>query len=577
MSKEKHLDQLKEQIQTLKGDLAEREIELSAQVKKREALEKDLKQTSSFNNSRDNEKYEIEKKFKISEYNLKKVQSQLSAKSLKLDKLKIDYEKLQEISQSLKDGKTDKSDQLKEKLLQIENLERGIRSSENEISKLKQQISTLNSINSKVEDNYKKLLREKSEELDQNHQNSSQKAKEIQDLSDTVTALENHILQLKEKLNQAVSDGEHWRSKDLANQQKMEGLSRKILAKSEQLAKFKSGVAESFCSKVADLQQNLLDIGGEVSDFARFKNLFLTNFLNKFEQIKQVLSKKSLKIHSMEQENLDLVEQLKSFRKTEQQLEDKKLKIQDLHQMLAQQKQAREELKINYAEEIENIKSEMRNLNMHQENLLTEKYEIRLKNLELEKEEAAETYKHQVYTLNEQLKEEGNIYTQQRMDLESDIGEMGSKVKKVIEDNQKLQKKYAELKRKNIDLGEKLLISESKNKTQLKSLEAENMQLKYHLETLDNQVTNVGSRSREMSSKRRQTLRSIKYGNNKELHHDGQGSRHGKTTRTGHEVRNLNFKEFKSNRELGRGEDDVMKITPESLRARLMGQKFSKR
>lgn len=102
---------------------------------------------------------------------------------------------------------------------------------------------------------------------------------------------------------------------------------------------------------------------------------------------------------------------------------------------------------------------------MHQENLLTEKYEIRLKNLELEKEEAAETYKHQVYTLNEQLKEEGNIYTQQRMDLESDIGEMGSKVKKVIEDNQKLQKKYAELKRKNIDLGEKLLISESKNKT----------------------------------------------------------------------------------------------------------------
>jgi predicted RNase H-like nuclease (RuvC/YqgF family) len=94
----------------------------------------------------------------------------------------------------LKDGKTDKSDQLKEKLLQIENLERGIRSSENEISKLKQQISTLNSINSKVEDNYKKLLREKSEELDQNHQNSSQKAKEIQDLSDTVTALENHIL-----------------------------------------------------------------------------------------------------------------------------------------------------------------------------------------------------------------------------------------------------------------------------------------------------------------------------------------------------------------------------------------------
>lgn len=36
----------------------------------------------------------------------------------------------------------------------------------------------------------------------------------------------------------------------------------------------------------------------------------------------------------------------------------------------------------------------MRNLNMHQENLLTEKYEIKLKNVQLEKEELEETHKH---------------------------------------------------------------------------------------------------------------------------------------------------------------------------------------
>jgi hypothetical protein len=40
---------LKDQIQTLKGELAEKEIELSAQVKKREALEKEHKSISSFN------------------------------------------------------------------------------------------------------------------------------------------------------------------------------------------------------------------------------------------------------------------------------------------------------------------------------------------------------------------------------------------------------------------------------------------------------------------------------------------------------------------------------------------------
>jgi gas vesicle protein len=75
---------------------------------------------------------------------------------------------------------------------------------------------------------------------------------------------------------------------------------------------------------------------------------------------------------------------------------------------------------------------------MHQENLLTEKYEIKIKNLQLEKEELQETHKHQIYALNEQLSEDKSHYTSERKNLESDIGEMAMKVKKVIEDNTKL-------------------------------------------------------------------------------------------------------------------------------------------
>lgn len=74
---------------------------------------------------------------------------------------------------------------------------------------------------------------------------------------------------------------------------------------------------------------------------------------------------------------------------------------------------------------------------------------------------------------------------------------MAKKVKTLIEDNQRLSKKYSELKKTNIDIGEKLLICESKNKMQIKSLESENRQLKYHLETMDDQVKQVGSRSRD--------------------------------------------------------------------------------
>lgn len=77
------------------------------------------------------------------------------------------------------------------------------------------------------------------------------------------------------------------------------------------------------------------------------------------------------------------------------------------------------------------------------------------------------------------------------------MNEMAKKVKTLIEDNQRLSKKYSELKKTNIDIGEKLLICESKNKMQIKSLESENRQLKYHLETMDDQVKQVGSRSRD--------------------------------------------------------------------------------
>lgn len=63
------------------------------------------------------------------------------------------------------------------------------------------------------------------------------------------------------------------------------------------------------------------------------------------------------------------------------------------------------------------------------------------------------------------MSEDKSHYTTERKNLESNISEMALKVKKVIADNQKLSKKYADLKRKNIDLSEKLLISESKNKT----------------------------------------------------------------------------------------------------------------
>jgi hypothetical protein len=55
---------------------------------------------------------------------LKKVQQELSEKDLKLSKLKIDFEKLEEISQNLKNGKLDKTDQLKAKIEQIEDLEK---------------------------------------------------------------------------------------------------------------------------------------------------------------------------------------------------------------------------------------------------------------------------------------------------------------------------------------------------------------------------------------------------------------------------------------------------------------------
>jgi chromosome segregation ATPase len=190
---------------------------------------------------------------------------------------------LEEISQSLKSGKLDKSDQLKEKLMQIENLEGELRSKKSEISKLKQQVNTLDSINIKIEENYKKLLSEKENQLQKSKNESEEKQQKIEELEqnmDEVIECQNSI---QEKFNQAVADGEHWRAKDQANQAKMSQMNDAILTFKAKIARLKNGISDIFMSQIKPLKTEMASIGEKLAEFARFKNLFLTNFLNKFE------------------------------------------------------------------------------------------------------------------------------------------------------------------------------------------------------------------------------------------------------------------------------------------------------
>jgi predicted RNase H-like nuclease (RuvC/YqgF family) len=55
---------------------------------------------------------------------------------------------------------------------------------ESEIGKLKDQIAQLDSINNKIEENYKKLLNEKCEQLESECQNSKLKDRQIADFKE---------------------------------------------------------------------------------------------------------------------------------------------------------------------------------------------------------------------------------------------------------------------------------------------------------------------------------------------------------------------------------------------------------
>lgn len=90
--------------------MVEKEVELNSSIKRREQVEQELKTKCSFNNQRDNQKFEAEKKLKLCEYSLKKVTQDLEQKSIKFDTLKLDYDRLTEVSQTLKQNRDEKSE-----------------------------------------------------------------------------------------------------------------------------------------------------------------------------------------------------------------------------------------------------------------------------------------------------------------------------------------------------------------------------------------------------------------------------------------------------------------------------------
>lgn len=84
----------------------------------------------------------------------------------------------------------------------------------------------------------------------------------------------------------------------------------------------------------------------ELEEFSRFKVFFLTNFLNKFEQIKTELAKKDQKLEYLSSHLANLQDNCRDKELLLNQIDNLKQKNSEMNQHLHQQKQAREELKI---------------------------------------------------------------------------------------------------------------------------------------------------------------------------------------------------------------------------------------
>ena len=569
LSKEKYIEELKGDIQSLKGELAENEIELAAERKKRQAVEKELVETTQYNESSENDKYDLEKKIKIMEFTLKTKSEELSQKSTKLDRLKEDYQLLENMCRDLKERKIEKGDEVKELEKEQRELKNRDKRNQKKLKMAKEEIETLNSLNSKLEQSYKDMV----ERLQTQSQSDKATINKLEDdysqqgyekdqllvsLDDNKRELEEtqQLLELKQKQLDEISR-QNSTSLEIINRLEHSGKRLNLEIKSG-----KQKLKETMQFQLGMMNQEIFGIRTQLNEFKHFKAMFSSNMINKVSQIKEAFEAKASHLskfsNSVEKQNEKVTELRQVIEVKQSQIENlahqMKLKDQtnqDLIHLIEELKKSRDDIKKAFNEEVDSMKEQMKGYSNQQEARLNEKFKIKLKARQDEFEDQNEHLRHQINQLQQAYSEEKRQNESDKRQLEAEILNFRTKVKKLIDDIKKVRKQHNELKKRNIGLSEKLLITESKARTKLKSLEKENYQLKAHIQNLDDQVMgehNLGLGRNKRSSNRIVAARGKSSSKN---HHNMR--------RTASEKEAINFQ---------RG----LLANQESLRAKLMGQ-----
>lgn len=463
-----------------------------SEKKKRKSIENELREISTFNESKENEKYELEKKLKISEYNFEKLNKDFELKNSKYEKLKNDFETLQKISEELKNKKVEKSDEIVKLETKNSQLSEKLKKSLEDLSIIKEELTALDRLNKKMEKDYKNLFERNKDDVQEYRRIIEEKEAELAKISsknnsflEEKAVLETQNKELKNSIERLKNEVEIFKKRANDYNLKIEKFSKENFINKNNLENVKVKIKNTLNNILSNFRNEVDEIRIKIRDFRHFKTYFSSNMLNKIDQMKNLILDKEMENKTISSDFERVSENLKEMNQRIQnrdhenfnlrnQIELKEQSNNDLMMVIEQLKANSDHIKTSFSKEISTLKQISKEVERRSE----EKAEIMIQGLKDKFEETEEILNHQINSLKTALFEEKKANSDEKKELESQILIFEQKFQKMIEDMRTMKTKYNQLKQKNVSLNEKLLIVESKSRTKLISLENENNQLK---------------------------------------------------------------------------------------------------
>jgi len=443
---------LKDELLHQKALTAEAESRYSAEKKKVEILTAQASKANEYNEENENERIELLKKIKIYDHKAKNLLQNNDELKRKFDNLSSDYKVLEEGCAKLKKSKIEKEQEIALLKRDIYEKEEQISNKSSEIANVKEELELLEFANQQLEDKYTLIIESKEMTISGLTNRLSRTEEQLKEEIQKSTNLQITIKGIKASREEGIQNSEYaskelQRSKEqnvLLSEANKKNLGKIDLLRSKILAISKR-LRMSMLPEIRMLRSDITSISTSLSSSTLSGRKLTLELLNRFGRI---ISAPDPKVAVLERNIHELQSSLLS----------KDHEIENLRHQLSQVQQNFDEQGLISRQRIEGV------------------FEDKIEQLQHELEHYKSSYNESQAKL-----------TESQNDFSRDFKLLHNKIKSHEDENKNIRKELEEARKKALGLKEKLIITESKMRTQIHSIENENLQLKSHLDILYSQ------------------------------------------------------------------------------------------